>query len=131
MEGRTGEFLSRLREYTLEEVNARNAAGECLLIVDGMVLDVTRWLPEHPGGSSIIPAQALGINSATMFELYHASRESFLYLKHFYLGELSADSFDKLPPLDPPPSEVFLQQLQQHTPFRLPVTRNGARFKSF
>jgi cytochrome b involved in lipid metabolism len=22
-----------------------------------MVLDVTRWLPEHPGGSKIIPAQ--------------------------------------------------------------------------
>ena len=23
----------------------------------GMVLDVTRWLPEHPGGNTIIPAQ--------------------------------------------------------------------------
>lgn len=75
MERRTGEFLSRLREYSFEEIRARNAAGECLLVVDGMVLDVTRWLPEHPGGATIIPGQALNIDSATMFEVYHASRE--------------------------------------------------------
>ena len=25
--------------------------------MDGMVLDVTRWLDEHPGGSTIIPEQ--------------------------------------------------------------------------
>jgi hypothetical protein len=30
----------------------------------GMVLDVTRWLPEHPGGSSIIPAQARATSPA-------------------------------------------------------------------
>lgn len=162
VERRTGEFLSRLREYSLDEITERNSKGECLLIVDGMILDVTRcvasthlqplhspahpvhplstlsapavphrWLPEHPGGGTIIPGQALGIDSATMFEVYHASRESFLYLKHFYIGELSADSLDRLAPLDPPPSPAFLQQLQQHTPFRLPVVRNGARFKSF
>lgn len=26
------------------------------------VLDVTRWLPEHPGGSRIIPKQALNLD---------------------------------------------------------------------
>ena len=60
----------------MEEITARNAEGECLLIVDGMVLDVTRWLPEHPGGSTIIPAQSLGIDAARQFEVYHASREA-------------------------------------------------------
>lgn len=59
--------------------------------------------------------------------------QSFLYLKHFYIGELSAEGRERLPPLpDPPPSETFLQQLQQHTPFRLQVAgRAAARFKSF
>ena len=51
-----------------------------------MVLDVTRWLPEHPGGSTIIPRQALNLDAALFFELYHASRESFLFLKEFYIG---------------------------------------------
>jgi cytochrome b involved in lipid metabolism len=53
-----------------------------------MVLDVTRWLPEHPGGARIIPAQSLNLDCARFFEVYHSSRESFLYLREFYIGEL-------------------------------------------
>lgn len=34
----------------------------------GMVLDVTRWLPEHPGGRTIIPKQALNLDCARFFE---------------------------------------------------------------
>ena len=45
-----------------------------------MILDVTRWLPEHPGGDTIIPAQALNLDCSRFFEVYHASRESFVYL---------------------------------------------------
>jgi hypothetical protein len=83
---RLGEFTTRLREYSFAEIKERNAAGEALLIVDGMVLDVTRWLPEHPGGSTIIPSQALNMDAARFYEIYHASRESFLYVRHFYIG---------------------------------------------
>lgn len=83
---RLGAFSARLREYRFEEVRQRNAAGECLLIVDGMVLDVTRWLSEHPGGSTIIPSQALNMDCARFYEVYHHSRESFLYVRHFYIG---------------------------------------------
>lgn len=28
-----------------------------MLLLDGMVLDISRWIEEHPGGSSIIPEQ--------------------------------------------------------------------------
>jgi len=56
-------------------------------------LDVSRWLEEHPGGSSIIPEQALNIDCTVFFELYHASRQSFLYLKEFYIGELAQEDF--------------------------------------
>ena len=34
-----------------------------------MILDVTRWLPEHPGGSTIIPTQALNIECSRFFEV--------------------------------------------------------------
>jgi cytochrome b involved in lipid metabolism len=50
------------------------------------VLDVTRWLDEHPGGSQIIPEQALGVDCTIFFEIYHASRQAYLYLKEFYIG---------------------------------------------
>ena len=41
------------------EVVARNDAGGCWVVMDGMVFDLEAWLPEHPGGATIIPAQAL------------------------------------------------------------------------
>lgn len=34
-----------------------------------MVLDVGRWLPEHPGGASIIPKQSLDCDCARFFEV--------------------------------------------------------------
>ena len=55
--------------------------GDTWLLLDGMVLDITRWLPEHPGGSEIIPKQSLNVDATVFFEIYHASRQSFLYLK--------------------------------------------------
>ena len=52
-------------EATGEEGEAAKAGGpaaETLLLMDGMVLDVSRWLEEHPGGSTIIPEQALDLD---------------------------------------------------------------------
>jgi cytochrome b involved in lipid metabolism len=34
-----------------------------------MVLDVGRWLPEHPGGATIIPRQSLDCDCARFFEV--------------------------------------------------------------
>ena len=85
-------FDSRVRKnsyYRFAEVEQRNTAGkELLLILDGMVLDITQWLDQHPGGPSIIPYQALNIDCTVFFEMYHVSRQSFRYLKGFYIGEL-------------------------------------------
>jgi hypothetical protein len=64
-----GAFESRLREYSFDEVVAANAAGGRLILIDGMVLDVARWLPEHPGGATIIPRQALNVEAGRFFEV--------------------------------------------------------------
>lgn len=97
--------------------------GETLLILDGMVLDITRWLPEHPGGSSIIPEEGLNVDCAVFFELYHASRQSFLYLKEFYIGELAEEDIIELKSrftdAEKEPSLPFLEQLRRVTPWRL------------
>ena len=70
---------------------------------------MSRWLDEHPGGSSIIPEQALNIDCTVFFELYHASRQSFLYLKEFYIGELAIED---------------LPLVQQHTESKKESTKN-------
>ena len=87
---------SRLKVYSFQEIVAENSKGACWLILDGefhrcnrkrglqcyrrqsrvlyamaagMVLDVTRWLPQHPGGTKIIPAQALNMDCSRFFEV--------------------------------------------------------------
>ena len=45
-------FASRVRKDTyirFSEVKKRNEGNELLIIVDGMVLDISRWIDEHPG----------------------------------------------------------------------------------
>lgn len=44
------------------------------LLLDGMVLDVGRWLPEHPGGAAIIPAQSLNCDCSRFFEVRQLRR---------------------------------------------------------
>jgi len=114
---RLGAYESRIREYDWAEVCAHNSAGGVWLVIDGMVLDVKRWLPEHPGGDVIIPTQSLGLDAARHFEMYHSSRESFLYLKEFYIGEVRDKRDIPLP--QPGASDDFLRQLRAYTTFRV------------
>lgn len=130
----------------LTDVLARNKAGEpaviggkrgdTLLLMAGMVLDITRWLDEHPGGSTIIPQQALNVDSTVFFEIYHASKQSFLYLKEFYIGELAEE--DRPLVAFPSgqeraqPSHAFMEELKRVTPWRLKSTDfKGFIHKSF
>jgi cytochrome b involved in lipid metabolism len=56
-----------VRRY--QDVVAANSSGSLWLILDSMVLDVKAWLPEHPGGASIIPRQSLDADCARFFEV--------------------------------------------------------------
>jgi cytochrome b involved in lipid metabolism len=116
-----GKFEDRVRKTPIrlaEVIERNNKNEELLILVDGMVLDVTHWLGEHPGGDKIIPKQGLNMDATVFFEMYHNSRASFLYLKQFYLGELADEDFDNL--VTSPeangvtPSKPFLRNLEQY-----------------
>lgn len=131
---RLGDATARCRWHSFDEIRRRNDAGECLLTMDGMVFDVTAWLAEHPGGSKIIPSQALNIDSSRFFELYHASRESFIYLREFYRGEVLPGDCVAVPRPPVEPSDDFMRQLREWTAdFRLEEGGEGGdrAFKSF
>lgn len=129
-----GSFQERVRRIPirLEEIISRNNSTsiidgkrkETIIILDGMVLDISRFLHEHPGGSNIIPEQALGVDASIFFEIYHVSRQSFLYLKEFYIGELAKEDLKILPfptncPCGTHASTAFLEQLRRYTTWRL------------
>ena len=119
-----GAHERRIKTHFWRDVLAHNEAGGVRVVVDGMVLDVKRWLPEHPGGDRIIPSQSVNVDATRHFELYHSSKESFLYLRAFYVGEIVAEDVDAIPPpktnratgaVDPPASRAFLEQLREYT----------------
>ncbi|KAJ1455232.1 hypothetical protein M885DRAFT_520524 [Pelagophyceae sp. CCMP2097] len=150
-----GSFEERVRKTPIrfDEVLRRNAAGgapclldedalreETWLVLDGMVLDISRWLEEHPGGGTIIPEQALNVDCTAFFEIYHISRQSFLYLREFYIGELATQDRSLVPlpatqaglPPGGAASEAFLGVLRRHTQWR--IKKEDIRepnFKSF
>lgn len=43
-----------MQEYSLEEVAKHNTENDCWVIVNGQVLDATKFLPDHPGGKKAI-----------------------------------------------------------------------------
>ena len=134
-----GAHERRIRTHKWSDVVAHNKAGGVLVVVDGMVLDVKRWLPEHPGGDRIIPSQSVNVDATRHFELYHSSKESFLYLRAFYVGEIAAEDVDEIPrvvnretgAVDPPASEAFLDQLREYTRgFRIDNTRHREQVRA-
>jgi cytochrome b involved in lipid metabolism len=134
-----GAHESRITTHAWKDVVAHNRGGGVRVVVDGMVLDVKRWLPEHPGGDRIIPAQSVNVDATRHFELYHSSKESFLYLRAFYVGEIVKEDVDSIPrvvnqvtgAIDPPASQAFLDQLREYTRgFRIDNTKERAHVRA-
>eukprot|EP00660_Eupelagonema_oceanica_P003174 gene3174-17065_t len=46
------------KEFTKEEVAKHNTKKDCWVIINGRVLDLTSFLPEHPGGKEAIAMYA-------------------------------------------------------------------------
>lgn len=66
--------------------------------------------------------------SCVMLQMYHASRESFLYLQEFYIGELVPADKPHVPlGGKQPASEDFMVQLREYTEFRQPLLQQLAQ----
>lgn len=76
--------------------------------------------------------QALDLDCSRFFEVYHSSRESFLYLQEFYIGDLLPQEAVQVPQPEQPSPE-FLAQLRAYTTFRVRVDEgsDGKVYKSF
>ena len=48
------EKLAALPVVTLDDVARHQTPADYWLVVDGLVLDLTRFLPMHPGGEQIL-----------------------------------------------------------------------------
>jgi len=62
--------VDRNREISAEEVAKHNKESDCWVIVNGQVLDVTKFLPDHPGGKKAILIYA-GRDATEEFNMLH------------------------------------------------------------
>eukprot|EP01012_Entosiphon_sulcatum_P021402 TRINITY_DN261_c1_g1_i3.p2 TRINITY_DN261_c1_g1~~TRINITY_DN261_c1_g1_i3.p2 ORF type:complete len:610 (+),score=136.43 TRINITY_DN261_c1_g1_i3:56-1831(+) len=75
------------REYTKEEVAKHNTEKDCWVIINGKVLDVTKFLPDHPGGRKSILVFA-GRDASEEFNMLHDPKVIQKYAPDAVIGTL-------------------------------------------
>jgi succinate dehydrogenase/fumarate reductase flavoprotein subunit len=76
-------------EYTVEEVARHNKKDDVWVIIDGQVLDVTKFLPDHPGGEKAILLYA-GRDATEEFNMLHDPKVIPRYAPDSVIGKVKA-----------------------------------------
>ncbi len=75
--------------YTLAQIAEHATAESCWSAVNGMVYDLTKWIPLHPGGEAKIKALC-GKDGSTSFTNKHGGQEKpEATLASYKIGELA------------------------------------------
>lgn len=75
------------QEYTVEEVAKHNTESDCWVIVKNVVLDLTHFLDNHPGGKESIVKFA-GQDATTSFDMLHEDNVIPRYAAECVIGRL-------------------------------------------
>jgi hypothetical protein len=73
IEQRVNELVSKAtqqRTFTMDEVSRHNTQEDCWVVINGLVIDATSFLPVHPGGVPIIVTKA-GTDASKVFAMIH------------------------------------------------------------
>merc|ERR1719398_675257 len=75
--------------YTLEEVAKHTTKEDCWVVVNGQVLNVTKFLPDHPGGELAILTFA-GKDATAEFDMIHPPDVVSKYAPDAIIGALGS-----------------------------------------
>ena len=78
---------NEMRSVTMQEVAQHNKAGDCWMVLQGKVFDVTDYVKRHPGGKVIL--KAAGKDGTALFNKYHPWVNFSFLLKGYQVGTLS------------------------------------------
>jgi delta8-fatty-acid desaturase len=88
------ESRSNLEEISLSLLSTKNTVEECWIAYEGIVYDVTHWLPRHPGGVRAIMSAAGSESTAVMRNL-HAPDTLLKFMKRIRkVGVLVPDNYE-------------------------------------
>ena len=72
------------KKFTMNEVKKHNTLDDALTVINGKVLDITKWIPKHPGGRII--RDGIGIDSTKLFKFHNHSTGAKNKLDEFQIG---------------------------------------------
>jgi len=90
------EAPKKLPAISAAEVAKHNTADDCWVIVNGQVLDVTKFLPDHPGGKKAILLFA-GRDATEEFNMLHKPDVVEKYAPESLIGTLDTNSLPSRP----------------------------------
>jgi flavocytochrome c len=85
------EFKIPDKEFTLEEVAKHNKKDDLWIAVKGIVLDVTNWLDEHPGGPQALYSH-MGRDASEEFEMLHDDEVIPKYAAEIVIGRVKGQT---------------------------------------
>ncbi|CAJ1017808.1 Cytochrome b5-like Heme/Steroid binding domain containing protein, putative [Leishmania lindenbergi] len=112
------ETAGRLRcpqpqRYTQEEVAQHKTQDDLWITVDGNVLNVSAFLPQHPGGDVLLDG-AGGQDMATVFASFH-NPSSVRLLANFCIGRILLQSFNRSASAQEAPANPVLKSVQNES----------------
>lgn len=75
--------------FTPAEIAQHNGASDCWMSISGKVYNVTSFIPNHPGGNSII--SLCGKDATLMFNAIH-DQSAFAVLPSLFVGDLAGQN---------------------------------------
>ncbi|PYH97833.1 fumarate reductase Osm1 [Aspergillus ellipticus CBS 707.79] len=79
------------KEYSMEEVAKHNKKEDLWIVVKGVVLDVTNWLDEHPGGANAL-FNFMGRDATEEFAMLHDDEVIPKYAGHIVIGRVKGQT---------------------------------------
>jgi len=76
-----------VKTFTEEECAKHNKAGDCWVIIEGKVYDMSGFLKEHPGGNKVV-LKVAGKDATKQFNQFHNKNILMQYHKRLYIGDV-------------------------------------------